>query len=134
MSKPMTQDTRSTFEETTPSLDNELRERLGDEDWKYTDKPARIESLIQKAREEAEIDARKAGYIDGIASDKRSLQQLALSSTVKALEDVRMYALDCTFGCNFESSRTEKAIPIASIESRISYYSAELKKAKGEKK
>ncbi len=84
------------------------------------------DSALKAEYEEKVREARIEGYIDGIKSDERSTDEVITKSTIKALEDVRMYALDCTFGTNWGSKHVDKAIPIKSIESRIEYFKSTL--------
>jgi hypothetical protein len=69
---------------------------------------------------------RKNGYIDGVNSDKRNAKQIALENTVQSLENLKLYAQDCTFGRSFVGSHSETAIPIKSIQSRIDYFTTQL--------
>jgi len=91
-----------------------------------------LEATLKAEYEEKIREARKQGYIDGIKSDERSTDEVITKSTIKALEDIRMYALDCTFGTSWESKHVEKAVPIKSIESRIEYFKSTLSAQKKE--
>lgn len=76
---PIVAEVRSEALPHTPTKDpnnelDELREILGDDDWKYSEKPARLQALIDKKVTEASEAQFKLGYEAGVSATNGTLK------------------------------------------------------------